>query len=1097
MATAHIEIAPPVPSDGDLAGPSAPWPSWSARHPAWPLNALLFGVPLWWALGLSEYAFVLFAIPMAVQLRRWHTRKGRRILAPPGFGLWLLFLLVTLAGVLTLSLTAPGTIPSPVSNRMISFGLRTASYLAATVVLLYAGNLTETELPRRRLAWLLGLVGIYATVGGLGGTLMPRFKFTSPLSYLIPGSVQQGNLLLQAMLHPGLAQVQTVLGAAEGRPDAPFVYTNEWGNCLALLLPWLMVGWWSFGTRRQRKIAVATIAVAIVPIIYSLNRGLWLGLAAGLCYLAVRFAIRGRLALLGALVVVVTVVGIAVAATPLQSLIAERLSHGKSNEVRASLSVSAVRDALSSPFIGYGDTRHQQGSVQSIAVGRSAKCQQCGEVTIGSNGQLWLMLISSGFLGAVLYLGFFLFGCWRFWRDDSPYGLAGGLALLLTFVFMVAYTAVGTPLTFAMLSYALLWRNDRWRSLLASRDPAGRSRAVSPPPAARLRPAVRVNVRRSWPRPRAGMQLTRAVSNAGSRTATRATPAQPSSQKVPAGLGAGRGGRRAGLAGVARGGALNLAGAAVSAITTIGVTVVITRHFSKPVAGAFFTAISLFLILEAVASLGANVGAVNFIARLRSLGQVKRIPVILRAAVIPVVVVSILATIALLLAAGPLGRLVVSGHLAKAGASGSMVADALRALALVLPFAALLDTFLGATRGFRDMRPTVLVDKLGRSAGQLLGVLVAMAVGSVTLLAPLWALPYVPAAVAAWLWLRRIRRRPAQAPEPGDGREPAAADRRMTDITPRGFWRFTAPRALASLAQITIQRIDIVLVAFLRGPAAAAIYTAATRFLVAGQFGNTALNQAAQPRFAELFAVGDRRRANTLYRITTAWLILLTWPLYVLAVIYGPAVLSVFGHSYRAGDLVMVILGCTMLLATGCGQVDMVLITSGRSSWSLANGLMALVINVSLDLLLIPAYGITGAAIGWAGAIAVTNLTPLAQLAITLRLHPFGRSTLIACGLVTACFAVVPLAVRSAAGHSALASVGAVAGACVLFAAGLWWFRGQLRLSVMPGMSWLANRASRRTASARGGWPHRRRHHSPEHAPDFRPVPAIQDEGGD
>ena len=123
------------------------------------------------------------------------------------------------------------------------------------------------------------------------------------------------------------------------------------------------------------------------------------------------------------------------------------------------------------------------------------------------------------------------------------------------------------------------------------------------------------------------------------------------------------------------------------------------------------------------------------------------------------------------------------------------------------------------------------------------------------------------------------------------------------------------------------------------GPAEAAIYTAATRFLVAGQFANAAVSQSAQPRFAELFAVDDRRGANVIYRATTAWLIVLTWPLYLLAVIYGPEVLSIFGHSYRAGHLVMIILGLTMLLATACGQVDMVLITTGRSSWSLANGL--------------------------------------------------------------------------------------------------------------------------------------------------------------
>ena len=36
--------------------------------------------------------------------------------------------------------------------------------------------------------------------------------------------------------------------------------------------------------------------------------------------------------------------------------------------------------------------------------------------------------------------------------------------------------------------------------------------------------------------------------------------------------------------------------------------------------------------------------------------------------------------------------------------------------------------------------------------------MIAIAAGSVALLAPLWALPYVPAAAIGWYWLRRVRR---------------------------------------------------------------------------------------------------------------------------------------------------------------------------------------------------------------------------------------------------------------------------------------------------------------------------------------------------
>jgi O-antigen/teichoic acid export membrane protein len=565
----------------------------------------------------------------------------------------------------------------------------------------------------------------------------------------------------------------------------------------------------------------------------------------------------------------------------------------------------------------------------------------------------------------------------------------------------------------------------------------------------------------------------------------RPAPARPG----PAGRPAGKGSGQPQLAEVARGGTLNLIGAGVSAATTVGVTVFVTRRFSLPVAGAFFTATSAFLIVEAVASLGANVGLVYFIARLRSLGEEKRIPTILRAAVIPVIVASLLLTAIMIGVAEPLAKVLLSGGLAKGGAvSSAAVAQALRALALTLPFAALLDTYLGVGRGYRDMRPTVVIDKIGRSIVQLLGIIVAVAAGSAALLAPLWALPYVPAAAIAWFWVRRIRRRPSKGPRgmPDVPPELAAllaistpvpkikgalqrgsrtAARRLANANPRGFWQFTTPRGIASLASITLQRIDIVLVAILMGPGWGGGYTAvpppATRFLVAGQLGNMAISMAAQPRFTELFALGDRRSASIIYQVTTAWLVLLTWPLYLLAIVYGPVVLSVFGHSYKAGADVMLILGLTMLLATACGQVDMVLITTGRSSWSLINGLLAVGVNVGLDLVLIPRYGITGAAIGWAVAIIVTNLMPMAQLASSIHLQPFGRGTILAAGLSVVSFGAIPLALRSVLGDGLIGLAAGVAAGCLVQAIGLWRLSDVLQLSAMPGISSIQRRLHR------------------------------------
>jgi hypothetical protein len=428
------------------------------RGPAWPVSALMLGYPLWWALGIADFMWFILAVPMAARMVAWRSRAGRPIKVPPGFGLWLLFLVIMIAGIAAITLTAPGTVPSAVSHRVLSYANRTAGYLGDTVLLVYAGNLTERELPRRALAWMLGLVGVAAVAGGVAGMLLPHFEFSSPFLLLLPHSVQ-ANPFVQASAHPALAQIQNVLGNPGGRPKAPFDYTNIWGDSLTILLPFLVAWAWT-GTRRQRLFAAAAVVLAGAPLLYSLNRGVWIGVILSVVYLAVRMAARGKMALLAGLVAVIVVSVVLLLVTPLGSVITSRLENGKSNTLRSELSILAIKDAAASPIIGYGDTRQEQGSPESIAIGPSAKCPTCGQLAVGSTGQLWLLLVCDGFVGAAFYLSFFAYGIWRFRRDLSPYGLAGVLVLVLSFLYMLSYDATGAPLGFTVLAYAVLWKSD-------------------------------------------------------------------------------------------------------------------------------------------------------------------------------------------------------------------------------------------------------------------------------------------------------------------------------------------------------------------------------------------------------------------------------------------------------------------------------------------------------------------------------------------------------------------------------------------------------------------------------------------------------------
>jgi hypothetical protein len=257
--------------------------------------------------------------------------------------------------------------------------------------------------------------------------------------------------------------MQNGLGGAKGRPKAPFDYTNAWGASLTLLIPWLIVGWWNTGARRRRMLVAFLVVLASAPLLYSLNRTAWLGAALSLAFLVLWQVAKRPRALITLLCTGAVVAGIVVLATPVPTVLGKRLSSGGSAGLRGSLDTLAVRDGLSSPVIGYGDTRKKQGSLQSVARGPTSNCPLCGQQAVGSTGQLWLLLICNGFVGAMAYVGFFAVSIWRFRRDRTAYGQAGVLALVLSLVYLFTYSALSAPLGFTMLAYALLWRNQLHR----------------------------------------------------------------------------------------------------------------------------------------------------------------------------------------------------------------------------------------------------------------------------------------------------------------------------------------------------------------------------------------------------------------------------------------------------------------------------------------------------------------------------------------------------------------------------------------------------------------------------------------------------------
>lgn len=418
--------------------------------PAWPLKFLLLGFPLWWALGLAAFIFPISAAVMAVQMYR----RGI-VRLPAGAGVWLLFLAWLLVASSMLWVNAPGTEAGGGPGRLIGYTYWLLWYGSVTVALFYPLSFSSRALPTRTVASWLSVMFLYVVAGGLAGVIVPHFQFTSPVELLIPS----GNFL-RNHAHPAVSTASDFLGYDQPRPKAPFAYPNAWGNNLGLLLPFFVWSWFTSERRWQRWAVPVVLSLAVVPIVMSLNRGLWLGLTILVVYAAVSLARQAKYAALLALVGLVSVAAIIVLVTPIAGTVQKRLETPHSNERRSTVAQTVTETTFQgSPLLGYGSTRQVAGSFSSIAGGETPNCHQCAAPPMGTQGFIWRLIFTTGVVGAVLFLVFVGIQLWRHGRRTDPISIIGCMLVVVSLLFSLVYDSLQSPLVFLMIAIALMNRD--------------------------------------------------------------------------------------------------------------------------------------------------------------------------------------------------------------------------------------------------------------------------------------------------------------------------------------------------------------------------------------------------------------------------------------------------------------------------------------------------------------------------------------------------------------------------------------------------------------------------------------------------------------
>jgi O-antigen/teichoic acid export membrane protein len=140
-----------------------------------------------------------------------------------------------------------------------------------------------------------------------------------------------------------------------------------------------------------------------------------------------------------------------------------------------------------------------------------------------------------------------------------------------------------------------------------------------------------------------------------------------------------------------------------------------------------------------------------------------------------------------------------------------------------------------------------------------------------------------------------------------------------------------------------------------------------------------AVGLATGPLYPALIASGDRERLVTVYNAALGSVRLMVIPLCMIIVFNAGDILALFDPDFVAGKTALRIQALGQALAMCYGLAGMLLVFGGRPQTEMRNSAIAFVSNIILNLALIPAYGLEGAALATAISFAIISLLRVRQ----------------------------------------------------------------------------------------------------------------------
>lgn len=440
-------------------------------------------------------------------------------------------------------------------------------------------------------------------------------------------------------------------------------------------------------------------------------------------------------------------------------------------------------------------------------------------------------------------------------------------------------------------------------------------------------------------------------------------------------------------ASVAGGASIVLVGALADQVLRLGVTWYLARALGAEGFGLYTWAVTVAMLLGAIAPLGVHQGVVLFASRARADGRADEVKGTLLAA----------RRLALLSGGLIAGALLAVSALYE-GLSPAQ-ASALQLVAAAIPCNAVLLVRVAMLRVARDARAQALSFQIALPATMLAVSVAAVALGA----GPFGAMfAYLTGVIVAALSADAASRRHFGA---------LLADAAVTPVSDtRKLLAFSIPQGVTDLLIRLSLWIDVLLLSVLATLHDVGLYRVAVSFAMLGSAPVLAIHSMFNPIVAELVHAGRLDDLNALVRQLTRWLVAAVLPVFAVAVLIPDVILGLVDDSYVASAPALVLLLCGQAIYVSCALAVPLNSMAGRSRLELTNGLAAIAVNVGLNVVLVPRVGPIGAAIASATALTAWSALRVFEARKLLRVWPFAPRTV---GMIAGLAGMTTLASRT------------------------------------------------------------------------------------